>query len=115
MKKECVSGENMIFLCIGEIEDTKFAICGNTVFRKKLFLIPKRSFPIVENDFSDNCTWMILANKGPSSPPVLILCTQNIFLLNIWFSIYIWLEGENVLITKNNYLACLILIFLNVN
>lgn len=51
---------------------------------------------------------MILASK-------VIQLSQNMILLNIWFPIYTWLKEKNVLMTKNEYGAWLILIFLNVN
>lgn len=113
MKNDYVPGKKMIFPYIrrgvgmGEgFKDTKLGSVVNTV--SQLFLIPKTSFLIVQNDFSDNCSWMILASK-------VIQLSQNMILLNIWFPIYTWLKEKNVLMTKNEYVAWLILIFLNVN
>lgn len=65
MKKEYAPGKKMVLPCITgwgwASKDTKLGSIVNTV--SQLFLIPKRSFPIVQNDFSDDCSWVTLTSK----------------------------------------------------
>lgn len=76
MKKSILMEKIWYSLC-KKSKDTKLGNVANNVSEEKLFLIPKRSFPLVENEFLDNCGYMILV----SSPH------QNTILLDIWFSI----------------------------
>lgn len=61
MKKKCVLEKKMLFLCARSgVQRHKIWQCCQRVSEKKLFLNLKRSFPIVENDLSDNCSWIII-------------------------------------------------------